>query len=253
MSRHRNAYDKDELYDYDDEDVDYYDEDDDNYDNQYTSNISDAVSAEEIQIGNVNLDGIDDTVSFILEILNDKNAKVKVAESRVRQMLELYDYDSEKTLDYFLKQRTGNATTQNASNPRKVGSKSSSKSPLIQQSNIRPELVIPKNSKPIDVVKVANQKEFTTISDSISALGFNHDLLEISSDDELVESTIATSTPGNVDPDEIEQTYNLKTSLENKKAEVSRSNVHSAALPHLTVVVAGHVGNITYSTSLFYC
>jgi len=90
MSRHRKAYDDDDLYD------DYGDEEDDYYEDEEWFGQEEAAS----QARN----DVDPAVclSFVMESLG----KTHVSELRVSQMLTMYDYDVEKTISFFLNEQS---------------------------------------------------------------------------------------------------------------------------------------------------
>ncbi|NDC39686.1 MAG: hypothetical protein EBZ48_16870, partial [Proteobacteria bacterium] len=94
MSRHRKAYDDDDLYD-DYEEDDYYEEDE--YYGAYAETSSEvaptAAKAEKLDPATC--------VSFVLESLGQ--TAVHLSEARVLQMLNMYDCDVEKTIAFFAK------------------------------------------------------------------------------------------------------------------------------------------------------
>ena len=96
MSRHRKAYDDDDLYD-DYEEDDYYEEDE--YYGAYAETSSEvaptAAKAEKLDPATC--------VSFVLESLGQ--TAVHLSEARVLQMLNMYDCDVEKTIAFFAKEQ----------------------------------------------------------------------------------------------------------------------------------------------------
>ena len=104
MSRHRNAYDKDDLYDYDD-----YDDDDEDYVENEDEDYDEELEQEEALIESAykGVD-VDEATNFIYESLNeDDDSAGKVSAARIKQMLVMYGNDVEKTLEYFLNRKAG--------------------------------------------------------------------------------------------------------------------------------------------------
>ena len=96
MSRHRKAYDDDDLYD--DYDDDYYEEDD--YPQQeYAPETEAAPSAPKMEASAL--------VGFVIESLGQSH----LSEARVLQMLNMYDCDVEKTIAFFAKEKLSSSST----------------------------------------------------------------------------------------------------------------------------------------------
>jgi len=104
MSRHRGAYTDDDLYDYDDDDYDdgYYDDD---YAHEEGAPASHGGSS-------APKGSAKEYVLFVMESLGavevtPSGSRVVggISEARVLQMLDAYDCDVERTIDYFLTQR----------------------------------------------------------------------------------------------------------------------------------------------------
>lgn len=99
MSRHRHAYDEDDLYDdyYDD---DYYEEE--AYAPQGQSSGATATSSASASAGGPPEDvDADLCASFVIESLGQAH----LSEARVKQMLAMYGYDIEKTIAYFANEK----------------------------------------------------------------------------------------------------------------------------------------------------
>jgi hypothetical protein len=110
MSRHRKAYDEDDLYD------DYYD-DDENYDDMYYDVDNNEQNSKQYSVQQFSKtdcvkqskrnDNIDYAL-FVMEALGEvqitKDGRFTdkgVSEKRIQQMLELFDFDVQRTIDHF--------------------------------------------------------------------------------------------------------------------------------------------------------
>ena len=242
-------YDDDDMYDYDDDYDNRYDESHDqgNYENY--SNESTAVIKTTTYHDPANPPS--DYVQFVMELLGTvvvTAAGTRVvgitSEARVLQMLEAFSFDLDATISYFMKQReTSKVVVQ-----KKVVSNPSSKSAVIKAAEKKISL------KPKET-KIVPTKKMTLASEDLNAMGFEADTAMInekrSSQLKAITpiSTIANTTTNAtlitssalLSDDEYDS-YNPKMG---KKADDTQrkgsSNLQSETVPHITMVVAGHV------------
>lgn len=132
MSRHRHAYDEDELYDdeYDDQEYDDYDDYDDDYEEDSVINKVDHSNTSQNADANTNTifasclpsskttaaPKVDENqiLRFVLESLGvisyNKDGSYKVvgatSEKRVREILKMNGFNAEKTIEYFCNQKS---------------------------------------------------------------------------------------------------------------------------------------------------
>ena len=198
MSRHRKAYDEDDLYD----DDDYYED--------YNEHIGGYQNSEDEENDQEEIDefsylSTQETIDFIHENLTQEKSQVPITKQRIKQMLEMYDNNVTKTLNYFVNQKSGK-------NENKV----------IAKKEISKQTEAKKVSKKTVINKPETnliQKKTTTINQiksDLDNLGLNNNTTNLitgyASDEELLSnSTTSISTEG-------------------------------FGLPHLTLVVSGHVG-----------
>lgn len=209
-------YDEDDMYDYDD-----YDDFEEPHDNVvyggsslHTSTLapSQAIPAEPPS----------DYVQFVMEALgsvvtNSSGSRSVgiVSESRVLQMLEAYSFDVETTISYFMKQREASKANNTAASPtgkkhcdskaplKQTTTKSTSTSGAMKNADVQNEAISPK-SKPN-----ATGQDLMVAQGSVAA------------------ATLLTSSAPLSD-DEYESVQSDKKSP-------------GSVLPHITMVVAGHV------------
>lgn len=244
MSRHRNAYDKDELLDYDDYDYDDYDYDDydskdyrDDEENQLNCNDEVPGSTTEYE------QAIDPEVAFqfVIESINDANSVVKVSETRVRQILESYDYNVLKTIEYFqLQKSSGDKKKSNKiSNKSSLSSNNSNNSSVL--SKVSPHV---NNNGSTKQLLAANIPSKASMQTDLAAIGLdNFQYKEISSDDDLEDNsnealgvdqkaTLTVVVAGHVDAGKSTLVGNLLkiTSKYNVKS-TSSQNSNSKSIP----------------------
>jgi hypothetical protein len=106
MSRHKHAYEEDDMYDYDDYEDEYYKEE------HYNESTYETVSKDVETSRPAITEPPSDYVQFVMESLGPVEINASgtrftgvISEARVLQMLEAYSFDIETTIDYFLKQR----------------------------------------------------------------------------------------------------------------------------------------------------
>ena len=95
MSRHRKAYDDDDLYDYDDYDDEYYNDD---YETQGTDYQSYSLNEDSEVSQPPIVQDIEKDLQFIISSLGSSH----LSELSVRKMFEAFDFDAEKTITYFM-------------------------------------------------------------------------------------------------------------------------------------------------------
>jgi ABC-type multidrug transport system fused ATPase/permease subunit len=184
MSRNWNKYDRDDLYDdeYDEYDEEgYYDEEDNGQDGDREEVVEIASDTEHNKSNAVS------NTQFILESLNGiKGSKYSVSEATVTKMLKLYDYDPDRTLDYFLKQKSGEGAKSVATAKTDTRAAKADKQ--------APPAPKPKAAtKPKKEDAMATTTKSDTLHDDLDAMGFKLDIKELSSDEDL--SLAVTSDP----------------------------------------------------------
>jgi hypothetical protein len=275
MSRHRRAYDDDDLYDYEDD----YDDYDDGYDDPSQAgrqiySASDAYDAAGVGGSYDNDDNID-YVQFVMESLgtvqiSSSGTRVvgSISEARVLQMLEAYDYDMEKTVDYFLKQRATvnvNVTKvapQKQNVPINLGaqSKVSIGGSVGKGKNIPSEMAGNEKNKVKPTAQDNVRVDGQNIQD-LSAMGFGDEADKFRSITKNATTSIfafGASATAAADPSRPDGPAN---SLLTSAAPLSDDELDDEAIsetgvpvPHISLVVAGHVdaGKSTLVGNLLY-
>lgn len=229
MSRHRKAYDDDDMYDYDDDyyEEDYYYEESTAYE-QNSDNAPSSSSAPKLDPAAC--------VNFVLESLGQTH----LSEARVLQMLEMYDCDIEKTIAFFSKEQQAQKT--NAVSAKVPVSISSKPTPKPAAAKIAPSKTPqrnPSSSKPTSSSQ-ANQ--------DIARLGLT------SVDGQGVADTKPPSTK--VPSTSTLLTDNASLSDDEYESDSKLASSSGEVLGRLTMVVAGHVdagkstlvGNLLFKT-----
>ena len=256
-------YDDDDMYDYDDDYDSRYDESHDQGDYANYSNESTAVIKTTTYHDPANPPS--DYVQFVMETLGTvvmTAAGTRVvgitSEARVLQMLEAFSFDLDATISYFIKQRE----TPKVALPKKVESKPTPKSTVIKAAE-KKILLKPKESKIIPT------KKMTVVSEDLNAMGFDADnaaTKERSSSQLKAAATISTTANTTTNATLItssallsDDEYDSYIPKIGKKVDGTqnkgRSISESETVPHITMVVAGHVdaGKSTLIGTLLLC
>lgn len=226
-------YDEDDLYDYDDYD-DYEDQHDDR---SYRDNSFQTSVLAPSQV--IPVEPPSDYVQFVMEALGTVEVNAAgsrmvgvLSEARVLQMLEAFSFDIEATVNYFVQQRTGTKETADKKVTQKTPSRVSA-APGVEEnlnSKKKSQTTALKTSTAVGVQK----KTVSDAEDLLAGLSIKDKSSALSQNSKTVSSSL--TTPG----------VNLITSsapLSDDEYDSTRSSKNPAAqvMPHITMVVAGHV------------
>ena len=226
-------YDEDDLYDYDDYD-DYEDQHDDR---SYRDNSFQTSVLAPSQV--IPVEPPSDYVQFVMDALGTVEVNAAgsrmvgvLSEARVLQMLEAFSFDIEATVNYFVQQRTGTKETADKKVTQKTPSRVSA-APCVEEnlnSKKKSQTTALKTSAAVGVQK----KTVSDAEDLLVGLSIKDKSSALSQNSKTVSSS--STTPG----------VNLITSsapLSDDEYDSTRSSKKPAAqvMPHITMVVAGHV------------
>lgn len=275
MSRHRAAYDDDDLYDYDDyDDEEEYYEDDRAYGGQTDHATGSSASASAAGAGSIAREPPKAYVQFVMESLGEVDVTPSgglvtgnISEARVLQMLEAYDCDVERTIDYFLTQRE-KANVTSAAPPKPppaapvksttTGSKASGNAGQQSKANK------PLTTTAKDATKSKGQSQQQSKQSHVAVSTQDLNMMGFSSSVSASGDTLADEGPTNASTGISDSTSSVPTStlivasapLSDDEYETSGKSDSGGGrlLPHLTLVVAGHVdaGKSTLVGNLLY-
>lgn len=116
---------------------------------------------------------------------NVSGVSAKVSKDRVKQILELYEYDPDRTLDYFVKQKSTNVST--TARPTAAVAGKTEKSTTIHSSVKASNVVLNTKSESVQKEKEVSQSAAANVArNDLDAFGFSSDLKEYASDDDLL-------------------------------------------------------------------